>query len=72
MKQKPSVGRIVHIIPPGKQDIHAAIITKVWSGECVNVVYFDCQDMQSSKALTSCTLKEQLEPGNYWAWPARD
>ena len=38
---KPSVGRIVHVIVDPKDnngsDVAAAVITRVWSDECVNI-----------------------------------
>lgn len=75
---KPTIGRIVYVIPPGCDGtVRPAIITKVWSDDCINVVVFDCQKEPHAIALTSCTRaiddqgKGELKEGPFWAWPPR-
>lgn len=62
MEQKPSIGRIV--VYHQQNEDHPAIITHVWSDDCVNLkVFFDCGPIED---LISCHLST-----GYWSWPER-
>lgn len=66
---KPSIGRIVIFI--GKESNssfeHPAIITRVWSDDCVNLTVF--LDNTAPMVFTSIT---QNEGAQYrWKWPER-
>lgn len=65
---KPSIGRIVvfHAINQsdefnGVKD-HPAIITRVWSDDCVNLLVFF--DAHAPQARTSCSMSLKM-----WDWP---
>lgn len=67
---KPSVGRIVHFHATTGADefngskTHPAIITRVWSDDCVNLhVFFDANAPQ---VRTSCSASLGM-----WSWPER-
>ena len=85
---KPSIGRIVtyfmgdleakgnHTWPSGPNGTrkHPAIITRVWSDDCVNLqVFFDCGAVEMrSSALRIPELPDGVEmnPANSgWTWP---
>lgn len=81
---KPSVGRIVHLIGPHANsngaDVAPAIITRVWSGTCVNVTVFpDCGTPHSVTSVrlvedeaTASDINAQAEhPQNLAFWPPR-
>lgn len=69
VQQKPTVGRIVHYQAKEGQEPHAAIITRVHSDTCVNLVVFDL-GTQASCVETSICLGS---PGQVdtWSWPPR-
>lgn len=65
--QQPSVGRIVILNPVSGQAVRAAVITRVFSPTCVNLVAFsECGTYTT--AIRSCTLG--TSPGD-WSWPQR-
>jgi len=72
--QKPSLGRIVLFRAHhanGKSE-HPAIITRVWSNECVNLTVFP--DTQLPISYTSVLQNESLTEGWQscaWRWPPR-
>lgn len=71
--QKPSVGRVVHFYKTesdaGANQMQAAVITKVWSDECVNL-YIMPADGGSGYGQTSVMFSET--PRVYsWCWPPR-
>lgn len=60
---KPSIGRIVHYNDAGT--IRAAIITEVWSDDCVNLEVFGVYE---DRIKTSVVLGEGP---CQWRWPPR-
>jgi hypothetical protein len=68
---KPSVGRIVHYVSYSGEPL-AAIITKVHSLECVNLVVFTDGSPYSPDEVSSLKLSVMigLQPGQ-WHWPER-
>ena len=74
---KPSVGRIVHVpMNPNKNngaDVAPAVITRVWSDECVNVhVLADGPDTEWRTSVTHVEdLAERGERSHVWSWPPR-
>lgn len=69
---KPSLGRIVlfgNELSNGALE-HPAIITRVWSDACVNLLVFP--DCAPPVAKTSVPLRpEGAESTYYWRWPDR-
>lgn len=64
----PSVGRIV--LFHGKGDPVPAIVTRVWSGDCVNLHVF--QDALPSVPVTSVVFRDSNPgAGQSWSWPPR-
>ncbi len=76
---KPSIGRIVHFVLQTGQNPVAAIITAVWSDNCVNLRLF--LDGSNSKGpenfgwgewVTSKNLDESETPQvGTWHWPPK-
>lgn len=73
--QKPSVGRIVHYYP-SENEPHlfaevgepvAAIITRVWTDECVNLQLFT-----NSGRTPHLTSRCRGEGDGEWRWPPRN
>lgn len=77
MDQKPTVGRIVHFYAAEtakKGQPYPAVITHVWSDECVNLQV--CPDgsfpFEGSPYPTSVMLaKDPTNLQNVWSWPPR-
>lgn len=74
---KPAIGNIVHFrvgetAPQGLRtnDVHPAIIVRVWSDTCVNLVLFTDVGPFPSRLLTSVALHETA--GHSWFWPPSD
>ena len=71
---KPTVGRIVHywvVDPYGNVVPRAAIITHVWSDECVNLhVFGDGTFGGEDQKITSVVKTEANNPMS-WSWPER-
>lgn len=67
--QKPSLGRIVHFRPGENIDPGAAMITRVHTDTCVNLIVFE--DGRDPRSVTSVTLRD--EDNNEWGcwWPPR-
>jgi hypothetical protein len=67
---KPSLGRIVHYVGADGTH-HAAIITRVWSGDtCVNLTVFH-SGACLPEAATSVVLNEPSVPFS-WHWPEKE
>lgn len=70
MEQKPSVGRIVHFFEDVGSEPQAAIITEVFSDDCVNLTIFpSVQPPIVDK--TSISKKTEFQKSYCWDWPAR-
>ncbi|MET8818444.1 hypothetical protein [Streptomyces rochei] len=80
--QKPSVGRIVHVpMPPSANngsDTAAAVITRVFDDEVVNVRIFADSTASPQEWRTSLTYTDELayDPDDTtslyrWTWPPR-
>lgn len=69
-KPTPTVGRIVHYHTEGKDQPNAAVITHVWSDDCVNLHVFrdGSFPLQVSPEVTS--VMRGPAPGE-WSWPPR-
>ena len=63
--QKPSIGRIVHVLVDPKtnngSDTAPAMITRVWSDECVNLRVLRDNHPGPEEWLTSMSLYDSLE-----------
>jgi hypothetical protein len=69
MEQKPSIGRIVHVLDNANR-VCAAIITKVHSETCVNLVRIE--GIGNLTPMSSCELvSTTLEHQSQWLWPPR-
>lgn len=74
MDQKPSIGRIVHYRPTKAEEsngapVFAAIITRVWDNEAVNLTVFP--DLRAPFMVgTRIRAHDQPDPGQ-WFWPPR-
>lgn len=74
---KPSVGRIVHVYHPDVKDNGAsfapAIITRVWSDDCINVTAFpDCGTQKILTSLLPYHFGNEVDGEKVgWAWPPR-
>lgn len=73
--QKPTIGRIVHYQAHGSPDgthkslARAAVITEVFSDECVSLCVLNPTGMYFN---TSVQLDEAVVPrGGTWHWPPR-
>ena len=72
----PTIGRIVHVFPGentqwhfngnGANDPIAAIITRVWNNDSINVIAFP--DASTPLPLTSVNRKK-THPSMRWDWP---
>ncbi|MGW2170426.1 hypothetical protein ACWC1C_07820 [Streptomyces sp. NPDC001705] len=80
--QKPSIGRIVHVpMPPAANngsDTAAAVITRAFDDETVNVRIFADSTASPQEWRTSLTYTDELayDPDDTtslyrWTWPAR-
>ena len=72
---KPSPGRIVlfRSATANGQDEHPAIVTRVWSDTCVNLVVF-LDNVPIPLSRTSVVQNEDLTQGDQlhaWRWPPR-
>lgn len=73
---KPTVGRIVWYYPPidglKRQGPLAAIVTDVWSDNCVNLAVFQANGFPMAEPPTSVHLVQEGEeaphPGEYCTW----
>lgn len=64
---KPSIGRIVHFVDAEGEHC-AAIITRVWSDDCVNLIYFhDTGSMPYTSSVQDETATKQCS----WHWPEK-
>lgn len=77
-QQQPTVGRTVHFFPAlddgeaksnGNRGPVAAIITRVWSTQVVNLTLFP--DYAAPVPRTSVVLRSPEASTNCWDWPAR-
>jgi hypothetical protein len=74
---QPSIGRIVLVKTHGEQfnnqDEHAAIITQVWSGTCINATVFPGSGEPFVRASIQheSTFGVLPEIGTSWRWPPR-
>lgn len=72
---KPTVGRIVHYFAPGASGPVAAIVTWVWSDDCVNLNIFADQTANPiadpSPLKTSVIKRSDFVQGDVWDWPER-
>lgn len=70
---KPTVGRIVLFRSPNLHsngvDEHPAIINRVWTDECVNLIVFP--DCSVPTVQTSATYHEAGDGDYGWRWPDR-
>jgi hypothetical protein len=73
----PTVGRTVHYMPPhiagnAQSVLTAAIITKVWSPEYVNLRVFH-DDERNPEHVTSVPIRTEGDEalGRFWQWPER-
>lgn len=73
---KPTVGRIVHFYTKDVgfwgngvgEGPYAAIVTRVWSDNCVNLTVFpDCGNPYTLSSVTN-----KVDDWNWWAWPPRE
>jgi hypothetical protein len=71
MLQAPTVGRIVHFYDDTSVEPQAAIITKVWSDDCVNLVVFGDGSMNNVPARTVTSVTTSEGSSQRWAWPPR-
>ncbi len=63
---KPSIGRIVHVTTDSAGTVEPAIITRVWTENCINVTLFpDCADPHPMTSLV------QGNGTHEWYWPPR-
>jgi hypothetical protein len=74
MDQKLSIGRVVLFRSEHSNGIdeHPALVNRVWSTECVNLVVFPDCGVPVNK--TSVMQNESLTEGNQsyaWRWPPR-
>jgi hypothetical protein len=71
---KPSLGRIVlyrSFSSNGVQE-HPAMINRVWSDICVNLVVFpDCQAPVTKPSVTQNESLAEGDQSNVWRWPPR-
>ena len=67
---KPSIGRIVHYWDGDLAEPSPAIITKVWSDECINLKVFR-DGVDSSECVTSVPLLHEAKLSMFWSWPER-
>lgn len=69
---KPSIGRIVLVTGKESNGVseHAAIVTRAWSAECVNVTVFP--DNGAPYSLTSVQVSDDnSSQPQRWRWPPR-
>lgn len=65
----PSVGRIVHFRAYASAEPQAAIITRVWGPDCVNLTVLpDCAPPFSASSVNHV---EKGYGGQTWEWPER-
>lgn len=67
---KPTIGRIVHYRDLGGQ-VRAAIITKVWSDDCVGLTVFYPRDEKPLYADTEIGTCLMGTESYRWSWPER-
>lgn len=67
---KPTVGRIVHFVNESGTHM-AAIVTKVWTDTCVNLVVFEPYDGCPTVVRTSVCESVNSAPFS-WHWPERE
>ena len=72
--QKPSLGRIVlyRSIESNSATEHPAIITRVWSDTCVNLLVFP--DNSAPVVKTSASFNDQdfdADHAYHWRWPPK-
>lgn len=69
--QTPTVGRIVHVYSSKAGMTLPAVITRVWSPDCVNLRVISDDDAPLEHR-TSRLYSDQLMSNElYWAWPPR-
>jgi desulfoferrodoxin (superoxide reductase-like protein) len=66
---KPTVGRIVHFYEAPGAEPEAAIVIKVWSDTCVNLI--KCNEHGTWTSKSSSVLMTPGHVGSGWSWPAR-
>lgn len=69
-----SVGRIVHYFPEEDPETPmAAIVTRVWSDDCVNLRVFadGVRSLDCSGDVTSITRRTEQNTTICWDWPKR-
>ncbi len=75
----PTVGRIVHFHPSehdslhknNSAEFHAAIITQVWSPECVNLIVFPAYGPPEIRSSVQSAAPSRPTSSS-WAWPPRE
>lgn len=74
MSQKPSIGRIVLYRPESSESLLPAIITRVWSDDCVNLHVFGGELPDSQGIFPTSVLRCPTDDGTMprsWSWPPR-
>lgn len=66
---KPFIGRVVHFIHPASREHWPAMITRVWSDECVNLHVLP--DNGPAFCVTSIELDTEREEPRSWHWPEK-
>jgi hypothetical protein len=66
-EQKPSIGRIVLVETHNEEK--PAMITRVWSDDCVNLTVFDDSSVHYKKSVMRSESGD-VEPA-CWRWPPR-
>lgn len=82
---KPSIGRIVHYVlastdsPRNAGEHRPAIITRVWSDECVQLQVFTDGPNDEAEGdqggllwRSSVSMNDVEKPGRTWHWPERE
>ena len=81
--RKPSVGRIVHFYSKNPKQQwnnagigpYAAIVTQVWTDECVNLCVFpNCSLMAAQCSVPYTSVLQSTASGDqmvWWEWPPR-
>jgi hypothetical protein len=71
----PSVGRIVHYFTQDGAEVRPAIITRVWSPECVNLQVFGEPLPNEPQGMFPTSVMKHLDGAQSkprtWTWPPR-
>lgn len=75
MSQQPTVGRIVHYFPADGSALDsepfAAIVTRVWSDECVNLFICDDGSGRITRNIETSLERSDAPKAGCWMWPPR-